>query len=333
MRKLKCKWLLLVLCCLLAIAGAAVPVSAEGREVYLGGMPAGFTLEMDGVQVVGVCEILTKDGTRCPAKEGGLQVGDVILSYGGIRIGSAADIGAALAAQGAKPAEVVVRRGEEEHTKRVEAAEDIASGRFRLGVLIRDSISGIGTVTYIEKGSRRFGSLGHAVADESGNPMGVGRGEIFRCAVVDVVRGECGRAGELKGLIYREEGVASADKNCETGIYGNFSADYDCSTLPVVQVGSDAHPGRASIWATVDGGAPREYAVSIVKTDDDNRRNKNFVLKVTDGDLLRETGGIVQGMSGSPIIQDGKLIGAVTHVFLNDPTRGYGISIGRMLGN
>ena len=123
MRKLKCKWLLLVLCCLLAIAGAAVPVSAEGREVYLGGMPAGFTLEMDGVQVVGVCEILTKDGTRCPAKEGGLQVGDVILSYGGIRIGSAADIGAALAAQGAKPAEVVVRRGEEEHTKRVAGQE------------------------------------------------------------------------------------------------------------------------------------------------------------------------------------------------------------------
>lgn len=332
MHKQKYKVLVFFFVLALLFTGSFYGAAAQVQEVYLGGMPAGFTLNMQGVQVVGICEILTEDGVRCPAKESGLQVGDIIVSYGGMSVSSASDIGAALSSKRGS-AEIVVRRGEEEQTKQIDPAKDMASGRYRLGILIRDSISGIGTVTYIEKGSLRFGSLGHAVAGEDGQLMGIEHGDIFRCSIVDVVRGECGKAGELKGLIFRDDDVAVADKNCETGIYGNFSAQYPCAQLRTVQIAEDAHPGQASILTTVDGATPREYSVSIVKVDEENRQNKNFVIKITDPSLLEETGGIVQGMSGSPILQDGNLIGAVTHVFLNDPTRGYGISIQNMLGN
>ena len=226
-----------------------------------------------------------------------------------------------------------MRRKGERVSASVQPACDAASGRGKLGVLVRDSVSGIGTVTYIETGSLRFGSLGHAVAGEDGKSMDLGRGDIFRCSIVDVVRGERGRAGELKGVFLNDRKVAVADKNCEQGIYGYFDRSYDLTALRRAAVGAQARPGAATLYTTVDGVAPREYAIDIVKVDEGSRSNRNFVLKVTDAALLADTGGIVQGMSGSPILQDGKLIGAVTHVFLNDPTRGYGIAIGNMLGN
>lgn len=334
MHKLKrTLWSLLLAVGLLAALTGWSLASASEREVYVGGMPAGFTLGMDGAQIVGFCEVLTKEGTRSPAKEAGLEAGDIILSLGGVKIGSASDIDAAIKACGGGREEIIVRRQGERVSASVQPACDAASGRGKLGVLVRDSISGIGTVTYIETGSLRFGSLGHAVAGEDGKMMDIGRGEIFRCSIVDVVRGERGRAGELKGLFLNDRRVAVADKNCAQGIYGYFDRAYDFSDFRRVSVGSQVHPGEATLYTTVDGVSPCEYTVSIVKVDEDSRSNKNFVLKVTDDALLAETGGIVQGMSGSPILQDGKLIGAVTHVFLNDPTRGYGIAIDNMLGN
>ena len=326
-------WVLLLAASLFVAATGWTLVSAAEREVYIGGMPAGFTLGMDGAQIVGFCEVLTKDGTCSPAKDAGLEAGDLIVSFGGVKVSSAADIDAAIRAGNGAQGEIVVRRNGERVAAMVQPAQDAASGRGKLGVLVRDSISGIGTVTYIEAGSLRFGSLGHAVAGEDGKVMDVGGGEIYRCSIVDVVRGERGRAGELKGLFLNDRRIAVADRNCAAGIYGYFDRSYDFSDLRRAVIGSDPHPGEATVFTTVDGVAPREYSVSVVKVDEGSRTNKNFVLKVTDPALLEETGGIVQGMSGSPILQDGKLIGAVTHVFLNDPTRGYGISIANMLGN
>ncbi len=320
----------LALGCFCCVTGAA----AAPREVCLGGMPAGFTLGLGGAQVIGTCEILTKDGTACPAKEAEIAVGSVIVEFNGVNIRTAEDIGKALSLYRGGSAPMVLKKGESTQQKQVTPALDAVTGRYKLGVLIRDSVAGIGTVTYIEKGSRRFGSLGHAVLGEEGAALPVlGKGNMYRCSIVNVVKGERGKAGELKGLFLNDLCVAVADKNCDAGIYGNFSKEYDLSQLPSVPIGTDAHPGQASIYATVDGTQPREYSVSIVKVDASNAGNKNFVLKVTDGELLEETGGIVQGMSGSPILQDGALVGAVTHVFLNDPTRGYGIAIENMLGN
>ena len=308
-------------------------VFAQKKEVYIGGMPAGFTMGLGGAQIVGVCEILTEDGTACPARQADLAVGDMILSYGGIKIESAADIDSALAVKGGESAEVVICRDHEEIRKEICPAKDIVCGKYKLGVLIRDSVSGIGTVTYIEKDTLRFGSLGHAVADESGEPMRLNAGSIYRCSIVNVIRGERGKAGELKGLFLNDKGIATADTNCGSGIFGNFEKDYDFASLESAEISSNAQPGNAVIYTTVDGITPQKYSIQIVKSDISNRQNKNFVIRITDKNLLDVSGGIVQGMSGSPILQDGKLVGAVTHVFLNDPTRGYGISIKNMIGN
>ena len=305
----------LTACILLFIfscAGAAV--FAQKREVYVGGMPAGFTMGLGGAQIVGVCEVLTEDGTACPARQADLVVGDMILSYGGIKIESAADIDSALAVKGGESAEVVICRDHEEIRKEICPAKDIVCGKYKLGVLIRDSVSGIGTVTYIEKDTLRFGSLGHAVADESGEPMRLNAGCIYRCSIVNVIRGERGKAGELKGLFLNDKGIATADTNCGSGIFGNFEKDYDFASLESVEISSNAQPGNAVIYTTVDGITPQKYSIQIVKSDISNRQNKNFVIRITDKNLLDVSGGIVQGMSGSPILQDGKLVGAVTHV-------------------
>lgn len=320
----------LMLCCILTVPSAG----AAAAEVYVGGMPAGFTLGLGGAQVIGICEILTRDGAECPARDASLQSGDVIVEFGGMAIRSAEDIGTALTHYRGGSSSVTVKSGGTTQKKQIKPAKDAVTGKYKLGVLIRDSVAGIGTVTYIERGSRRFGALGHAVSGEEGEAMPItGEGNMYRCSIVNVVKGERGKAGELKGLFINDKSIATADKNCSAGIFGNYSEEYDLSELQSMPVGKDAQPGKATIFTTTDGTEPKEYAVSIVKVDEQNGQNKNFVLKITDGDLLAQTGGIVQGMSGSPIIQNGKLVGAVTHVFLNDPTRGYGIAIGNMLGN
>ena len=329
----KIRAVLIVTGLLLVFAASSLNVSAQSLEVYVGGMPAGFTMGLGGAQIVGVCEVLTEDGVCCPAKESQLKVGDIILTYGGVRIDSAADIDKALSASGGKDAEISIRREEEQFSRKITPVKDLSCGKYKLGVLIRDSVSGLGTVTYIEKDSLRFGSLGHAVSDERGEKLSLQKGTIYACSIVNVIRGERGRAGELKGLFINEKGIASADRNCDAGIYGVFSKEFDLTDRPLVETSTNAVPGKAVIYSTIDGTKPKEYSVSIVKVDTMNNKNKNFVLKITDEALLKATGGIVQGMSGSPILQNGKLIGAVTHVFLNDPSRGYGISVANMLGN
>ena len=333
MQKLKRKifWLLISVGIVAAMLFSPIGASAQNDDVYLGGMPAGFTLGIGGAQIVGICEVLTENGVQNPAKQAELSVGDVIISFRDVKIEDAADMDGVLSNFGGGEAEITVERGKETLKKHITPVKDMASGRYKLGVLIRDSISGIGTVTYIRKDGR-FGSLGHAVAASDGSLMDVDEGSIFNCSIVNVVKGERGRAGELKGLFVNDKKIATADKNCAVGIFGKMESDYDCTHLQTVSISEEAQPGRAVIYSTIDGIIPKEYAISIIKVDKSNKQNKNFVIKITDKELLQETGGIVQGMSGSPIVQNGKLIGAVTHVFLNDPTRGYGTAIENMIG-
>lgn len=337
MRKFKFSSLLILLIFIIAFAvvGAPIGVSADSKEVYIGGIPAGFTLGLGGAQVVGICEVLTVEGTKCPAKEAEIYVGDIILTLNGISIESAQDLDAILAKEPKEEFSAVIQRNGEKITVNIKPAKDITSGKRKLGVLVRDSVSGIGTVTYIEKDSLHFGSLGHPVLGENGEAMKVCGGKIYNCSIVNVVKGIRGKAGELKGVFINDSCIATAEINCESGIFGTFNKNYDFSEFKSINTASvnEAHPGKASIYTTIDGVTPKEYSVSIVKVDKYNKQNKNYVIKITDDCLLSETGGIVQGMSGSPIVQDGKLIGAVTHVFLNDPTRGYGISIDNMFEN
>lgn len=305
-----------------------------GKELYVGGMTAGFLLGGEGARIVGFNEVKTEDGVFSPAAKSELKTGDSIIKADGYIINGVEDLTAALKKSGGRQVALTVLRSGKEISVKITPVKDL-EGNYKIGVLIRDSVSGIGTVTYIEKDTLRFGALGHAVVDENGRSLGIADSKVYPCSVVSVVKGVRGRAGELKGLFVNSENFARAEELNSCGIYGRFSEEYDFSSLPVMRsaAAGEAHMGRASIYSTVSGTQPVEYSISIVKVDEGNKENKNFVIKIEDKDLLSATGGIVQGMSGSPIIQDDKVVGAVTHVFLNDPARGYGISIDNMLGN
>ena len=311
----------------------SVTADAEGREVYIGGVPAGFTLSAGGAQVIGICEVIGENGVCSPASEAGIRTGDIITKAAGINVETVGELNEILSKCKGKSVEFCVRRGENTLTLSIQPVRDKSTGRYKIGVLIRDSVSGIGTVTYIDKTTKRFGSLGHSVVGEDHREMKISGGKVYQCSIVGVTKGLRGKAGELRGMFLNEDGIGSAEKLCDCGIYGQVSTTYDLSGFPTAMTAEidDVKPGNAYIYSTVNGVCPKKYTVDIVKVDKHNKGNKNFVLKITDKDLISETGGIVQGMSGSPIVQDGKLIGAVTHVFLNDPTRGYGIDINAML--
>lgn len=306
----------------------AFPVSsgAAASEIYLGGIPAGFSLYTRGVTVVGITDVPTEHGKFSPGKDAGLQVGDVVLSIGGKDVNSSEDIAAAV--EGKSEAKVVYTRGNERMETIIKPKKD-ALGKYRLGLFIRNYVSGIGTLTYVKNG--RFTSLGHPILDENGNLIEIVGGDLINCTVTGVIKGERGRAGELKGIFLKSAPFAKADCNTKTGVTGTISEDaIESLHLRKTEFGT-AKVGVATVYTTVQGSEPKEYDISIVKIDKNEKENKNLVLKITDEDLIEITGGIVQGMSGSPILQDGKLVGCVTHVFINDPERGFGIMIDNII--
>lgn len=311
----------------------AVKAGAEEREVYIGGIPAGFTLGAGGAQIIGVCEVAGETYTGSPALKAGLRTGDIVVKAAGIAVETVGDLNEILSKNGEKELELSVRRGSEYFSVSVSPIKDKATGRYRIGVLIRDSVSGIGTVTYIDKATRRFGSLGHSVVGEDRKEMKISGSNVYPCNIVGISKGIRGRAGELRGVFLTDCDFGTAEKICASGIYGTVDENYDLSGFLTAKTAAidEVKIGNACIYSTVDGICPKKYSVEIVKVDKRCKSNKNFVIKITDKDLIEETGGIVQGMSGSPILQENKVIGAVTHVFLNDPTRGYGIDINAML--
>lgn len=338
MRKLSILFFGAVVSCVAAIGGIKGMETTEAvaapqeQIVYVGGMSAGFTLKTGGAQVIGTCEVITENGVCAPALDAGLRAGDVIYKVEGITIESIAQLNEIVNKSNGKSISVEIERGEERQTKQIQAVKDKMTGHYKIGVLIRDSVSGIGTVTYIDKESGRFGSLGHSVTGENKKEMQVCGGNVYECSIVGINKGIRGKAGELKGMFLNDKCFGTAEKLCNCGIFGQISKDFNTDGLKTAVASSaDAKPGNAYIYSTVNGNLPKRYEIEIVKVDKSNKENKNYVLKIKDEALIYETGGIVQGMSGSPILQDGKLVGAITHVFLNDPTRGYGIEIGKML--
>jgi stage IV sporulation protein B len=295
-------------------------------------MPAGFTLKTGSVQVIGICEVVASKGVGSPAAEVGLRPGDNILKISGILVKSVEDLNKIVADSRGKTLEIEVERGGQVFQYQIVPREDKATGKYKIGVLVRDFVSGVGTITYIDKETGRFGALGHSVMGEDRKEVEVINGIVYECGIVGISKGVRGRAGELRGMFFNDKTLGTAEKLCNSGIYGEINAHYNYQKGLTVRADSmQAHPGEAYIYSTVDGVSPKRYSVEIVKVDKSNKDNKNYVIKITDEELIRETGGIVQGMSGSPILQDGALVGAITHVFLNDPTRGYGIDIEKML--
>lgn len=295
-------------------------------DIYVGGMPAGFCFKTRGAYVAGLCDIIQNDIVYSPCKEAGILVGDVILNIDSQQVNTANDIEREISDGNIKTLDI--QRGENNYKFKVKPIKD-ALGKYKLGIFIRDGVNGIGTVTYIK--GNVMATLGHPVLND-GKLMPIIGGNIYKCNITGCVKGEKGTPGELRGIFFKKDEIANINKNTYSGVYGIVMSDFDLSNARKIEKGT-GRVGRAKIITTIEGDTPKEYNISIIKVDDNVIDGKNFVIKITDENLLEKTNGIVQGMSGSPIIQDDKLIGAVTHVFINDPTRGFGISIDNMLIN
>ena len=310
------------ICCLLLLV--SVPVTVHSQQVLVPvGRIVGLHIKDDTVTVAAFDDSL---GTS--AREAGLKIGDQLIEIQGREIKNAQDIQNVLYEF---PEEVTVTVARGGKRKTLQFAPCQSPSGPRLGVYLRQGISGIGTVTWYDPNTGRFGTLGHGVSSRQGMLIRLSEGCIYSAQVASVIPGKSGQPGLLKGNADGDREIGTLYRNSPQGVFGKTRNPWPGQVLPVAAF-SEIHPGQAVIRSTVAGDHPEDYSVEILKIYPEDREDcRNFLLKVTDARLLTATGGIVQGMSGSPIIQNGKLVGAVTHVFVNDPRRGYGISIGDML--
>ena len=318
------KTILTALGCL--ILALAFPVTAFAQELIVGGQAIGIRIQTEGVLVSGTAEVETAEGACCPAEESGIREGDQILRVNGRELHSAAELIAAVGQAEGGPVDLTLRR--EEALLRVTVQPALSSqGQWMLGMWLRDVVTGIGTVTFCDPETGVYGALGHSITDEgSGCSVPVETGSITEAEIFSVTPGTAGAPGALNGDFTGGRTLGSVEQNSPRGIYGTASVPLGGQTAEV----GEFRTGPATILATVNGREVQEYEVRITRLYHD-AGGEHVMLTVTDPELRAMTGGIVQGMSGSPILQDGKLVGAVTHVFVNDPTRGYGISIQDML--
>lgn len=315
-------------------------VNTKEEEIYAGGNAVGVYLNTKGVILMGSNSIITKEGLVDTLKDSPLSVGDLILKINDEIIYNIDDIVTIINKEEnkGKPAKITYIRKNKEFETYVLPALDIQTGEYKLGIWVKNDASGVGTLTYVSKDGK-FGALGHSINIGGTNQAyNINGGKLYNCNIIGVNIGQKGKAGELKGLFLQGKNVqGEIERNESTGIYGNMcenSSLFENVKQRAYKIGGrfSARPGKAKILACVSGNTVKEYDIEIIKTNYQNTsKEKSMVIKVTDKELLEKTGGIVQGMSGSPIIQNGKIIGAVTHVFINDPTKGFGLYLDWMM--
>ncbi len=301
-------------------------------SVYPGGMPFGVKFYTEGVTVVGFCDVETERGKVNPASIAGLKEKDMILKVDGAPLTSASDLTDRIEASGGAELHLLCRRAGREFETKLKPVYCPGESRYKTGIWVRDSGAGIGTVTFILPDTGAFAGLGHGICDsDTGSLVPMRRGSVSDVTISAVIKGRAGDPGELKGY-FNAGKVGSLLGNSNCGVWGMFSkipnTEYD--PLPV-GLRDDIKEGDAYILCTLDSNKIGKYSVKISNINRDATGSKCYTVTVTDPKLLSVTGGIVQGMSGSPIIQNGKLVGAVTHVLINDPTTGYGIFVENML--
>ena len=308
----------------LFLMGLVIPQWADAARLLIpGGQVIGMALEDDSVTVAGFDEKLGQ-----AAKTAGLQVGDQILKIDKTPVHCQEDVRSALSKSDGTVS-LTVRRGKGQRQLKL-CPKATAQGP-KLGVLLKRGVTGIGTVTFYDPDNGSFGALGHGVNTPAGKLLKLEKGSVYSAQVYSVKKGRIGDPGQLMGAVTDGTQLGTLKQNTVQGVFGKSEKLSRLEPMPVAET-SQIREGEAKILSTVDGTSPREYSVEILKIyPNADRSGRNMLLKVTDPDLLATTGGIVQGMSGSPIIQDGKLVGAVTHVLVNDPTTGYGIFIENML--
>lgn len=305
-------------------------------EVYPGGISIGVKINNKGALVVGYSDISTHDGlNESPGKIAGIELGDIIEEVNGENIETCSDLISKVKTCRNDELTVKILRGNSEITKKVPLIKE--DNEYKIGLWVRDSTAGIGTLTFYDKDSKTFGALGHPITDGDTNvSFNIKSGTLLRSSILSIKKGERGNPGEIKGLFINEnESIGTIEKNTSSGIYGDGLTELinpNFNKAMTVAYRDEIKEGHAQIITTVEDDGAKAYDIEILKLlPQDEPGSKSMIIKIVDPVLLEKTGGIVQGMSGSPIIQNGKIIGAVTHVLINKPDVGYGIYIEWML--
>ena len=309
-------------------------------EIYVGGNIMGFCLNTDGVVVVGSNAVFTRDGSKEPILASGLKEGDSIVAIEGNDIGNIYDIDKILNSEqyAGKDVELTIIRDDKQIKCDVTPALDVFTQKYKLGLWVKNSTSGVGTLTYVKKNDNRFGAVGHSLTDATmGDGYKVSGGEVYLCNLLGIKKGSKNAPGEIRSSMkLSDDAIGVADTNCKYGVYGNILNVNKLNLIDDYCLGGrmSVKPGNAQIYACLDGDGVKAYDIKVIKANhQDIADDKSIVFRVTDKELIEKTGGIIQGMSGCPIIQNNKLVGAVTHVLINDPTKGFGVYVDWMYDN
>ncbi len=313
---------------LIGLLMSVLPLETLAYSEYIipGGESIGIDIKSDGIMIVGFYKVNGKFNKGNPS----LKVGDKITEVDGVAVDTVSELIAEMEKNTDNhTVELTVKRDNKTQTVNLELL--LEGTTYKTGLYVKDEISGIGTLTYIDPETGAFGSLGHNIVESNTNrTVEVKTGTIFRSSITSIDRSTSGTPGGKNAKFYSSTVYGDITKNIPSGIYGKYTEKYPDKKKLKVATPAEIELGPATIYTVLDGEKVGEYEIEITKVDDDNP-TKNIYFKVTDGELLEKTGGIVQGMSGSPIIQGEKIIGAVTHVVISNPSNGYGISIVNML--
>lgn len=327
----------LIVSVLLPIKAAAVKTDGGSsiRTVIPMGRAVGIKLFSDGVIVVGLSDLATSEGASSPAKNCGLKAGDIITHINSEEVDSIEEVQCIIRDAAGNKMSIRATRGDKQLQFTAQAVQCSTDGAYRLGALIRDSMAGIGTMTFYDPTTGLFGALGHGITDiDTAILIPLQSGAIMYATVSDIKKGECNTPGELHGTFQVNNDLGTLNANTNGGIFGilaDKSLIGGAEPIPVAEP-KEVNVGPATILSNISGNMVEEYSIEITKVCRGSEgENRDMMLKITDKRLLDSTGGIVQGMSGSPILQNGKLVGAVTHVLVSNPTQGYGIFAARML--
>lgn len=310
-------------------------INTNDKKLILGGEAIGITLESDGILVLGTGGVTGKDMNIYYPAQNILREGDIIVEVDGEKLNNKEGLESAVK-ECSGDLNLKIRRKETLLDVAITPIKSVDDGSNKIGVWVRDSTQGIGTLTFVDPQNRKFGALGHGVYDvDTGGLMSIKSGNIVESKITGVKRSEKGIPGEMTGVLNKSVVYGNISKNTEDGIYGIMNRDainnFGNNVVSIANF-NDVKKGKATILCTLDNGEKTEYEIEIEAINKNHvDADKGLVIRITDKRLKNRTGGIIQGMSGSPILQDGKLIGAVTHVLVNDPTKGYGIFIENML--
>lgn len=316
------------------VKGIDVNVITPSKVIPCGNS-IGVKLYTDGLVVVRVVEFESASGKLVsPCKNKNIKSGDIITKANGVKPENITALAELVSGSDGKIELELKREGEIiSQSITLKPAKD--DGKYKLGLMVRDSAAGIGTLTFYNPDTKKFGALGHGISDaDTGKLLPVALGEILPSSIISVEKGIPGRPGELRGSFVGDKKIGTVNTNCDCGLYGKLESLPQSAHKEALEIAdkTEVTTGKAEILSNITGTEVEKFDINILKVSHQtNADTKGMIIKITDEGLLSKTGGIVQGMSGSPIIQNGKLVGAVTHVFVNDPTRGYGIFIENML--